>query len=252
MRGWSTRRSTSFSTSRFVCRCSCRLLWETLLFLIGISRRATITTLCIEGITQLFQVRLPIGIYTGYSFMSPANFGRCVPSDMKTKGSCVSATLSIDLTSIRTLLSSSISPYLGLPPPVCCMHFGIKAFRLRKAVKATLRGAHQRLSIRWLLHQPSDAFDDFSTPAFNKAFVMVISTHNVKSVYFPLLESLIVWHASYEVLDTILACDAWEMQCDVFFFQHFVVVCLHALLLGPKLDIHLLSTFHKQVQGIVL
>jgi len=52
--------------------------------------------LCIEGIWRSFEDRLPIVIYTSYSFMSPAKFERCIPSDMKIKGTSVSPTLSVD------------------------------------------------------------------------------------------------------------------------------------------------------------
>ena len=67
-------------------------------FLIGIGRRATITTLCVDGIWQSFEDRLPIVIYTGPSFLSPEKFERCIPSDMTIKGTSVSPTLSVDLT----------------------------------------------------------------------------------------------------------------------------------------------------------
>jgi len=63
---------------------------------IGIGRRATITTVCVEGILQLFDDRLPIIIYTGHSFLSPAEFDTCVPSDMKMDGTSVFPTLSIE------------------------------------------------------------------------------------------------------------------------------------------------------------
>jgi len=58
--------------------------------LIGIGRRATITTLCVEAIWRIFEDRLPIVIYTGHSFLSPAKFERCVPSDMTIKGTSAS------------------------------------------------------------------------------------------------------------------------------------------------------------------
>jgi len=101
----------------------------------------------VEGIWRIFEDRLPIVIYTGHSFLSPAKFERCVQSDIMIKVTSVSSTLSIDLTSISTLLSSSISPYLCLPPPVRSVHFGIEAFRGRIAVKATLRGKNEMLSV---------------------------------------------------------------------------------------------------------
>jgi len=52
--------------------------------------------LYIEGVWQIFDDKLPIVIYTGHSFLSPAKFERCVPSDMKIKGTSVSPTLSVD------------------------------------------------------------------------------------------------------------------------------------------------------------
>jgi hypothetical protein len=81
-----------------------------------------------------------------------------------------------------TLLSSSISLDLCLPPPVCSVHFGIEAFWGRIAFKPPLRGKNEMLGIGWLLHQLSHAFDDVSTPAFDRAFVIVIPSHILKSV----------------------------------------------------------------------
>jgi len=52
--------------------------------------------LCVEGIWQIFDDRLPIVIYTGYYVLSPAKFERCVLSDMNIKGTSVSPTLSFD------------------------------------------------------------------------------------------------------------------------------------------------------------
>jgi hypothetical protein len=51
--------------------------------------------LCVEGIWRIFEDRLPIVIYTGHSFLSPATLERCVPSDMKIKGTSISLTLSV-------------------------------------------------------------------------------------------------------------------------------------------------------------
>jgi hypothetical protein len=65
-------------------------------FLLIIGRRATIMTLCGEGIRRSFEDSFPILIYTGHSFLLPAKFERCVPSDMKIKGTSVSPTLSVD------------------------------------------------------------------------------------------------------------------------------------------------------------
>jgi len=62
------------------------------------------------------------------------------------------------------------------------VHFGIEAFRGRIAVKATLRGVNKMLGVRWLPHQPSDAFDDVSTPVFDRVLLIVVSFHIHKSV----------------------------------------------------------------------
>ena len=132
------------------------------------------------------------------------------------------------------------------------MHFGIEAFRWRIALKLTLRGVNMLLGVGWLPHQPSHAFDDVSTPVFHRALVIVIPSHILESMQFPLPESLIVWHASHELLDAILAFEAWEMQSGVFFLQHIIRVCLHSLLLDPTLEIFVLFTCGKRVVGIVL
>jgi len=97
-------------------------------------------------------------------------------------GTSVSPTLSVVKTSISTLLSSSMSPYLCLPPPVRSVHFGIEAFRWRGAVQATLRGVNAILGLGWLPHRPSHAFDDLSTPVFDRALVIVIPFHILESV----------------------------------------------------------------------
>jgi hypothetical protein len=62
------------------------------------------------------------------------------------------------------------------------VHFGIEAFRGRIAVKSPLRGENEMLGIGWLLHQPSHAFHDVSTPVFDRALVIVIPSHILKSV----------------------------------------------------------------------
>jgi len=159
-----------------------QLLLGTTQFLIRIGRRATITTLCIEGIWQIFEDRLPIVICTSHSFLSSEKFKRCVPSDIKIKGTSVSPTLSVASMSISTLLSWTISPYLCLPPPVRNVHIGIEAFWWRITVKAMLRGVIQMVGIRWLPHQPSHTFDDVSTPVFDRALVIVIPFHILNSV----------------------------------------------------------------------
>jgi hypothetical protein len=83
------------------------------------------------------------------------------------------------------------------------VHFSIEAFRWRIAVKATLSGVNEILGIGWLPHQPSDAFDDVSTPEFGRVLVLVIPSHITESVYFALHENLITWHACHQLQDTI-------------------------------------------------
>jgi len=51
--------------------------------------------LCVKGVWRIFDDRLSIVIYAGHSFLSPAKFEKCVPSDMKMKGTRVSPTLSV-------------------------------------------------------------------------------------------------------------------------------------------------------------
>jgi hypothetical protein len=131
---------------------------------------------CTEGIWQIFKDRLPIVIYTGHNFLSPAKLERCFPSDMKIKGTSVSPSLSIAPTSMSTLLSSSISAYLCVPPPIRAVHCSKEAFRWRIAVKAMLSGVHEMLGVGRLLHQPSHAFDDFSIPVFDRPLGIVIAS----------------------------------------------------------------------------
>jgi len=138
--------------------------------------------MCAQGIWRIFEDRLQIVICTGHCFLSPANFERCVPSDMKIKGTGVSPSLSVALISISTLLSSSISCYLCLPPPVHNVHFSIEAFRWYIAVKATLRGVNEMLGVGWLPHQPSHGFDDVSTPVLDRPLVIVIPSHILEGV----------------------------------------------------------------------
>ena len=171
---------------------------------------------------------------------------------MKIKGTSVSPSLSVTLTFISTLLSSRISAYLCLPPPVRSVHFSSEAFRWHITVKATLRGVIKMLRVGWLSHQPSHAFGDVSTPVFDRPLVIVIPSHILESVLFPLQESLIIWHASHELLNAIPVFVVWETQCLVFFVQHIVIVCLHTILLNPTLDIFVLFARCKQVVGIVL
>jgi hypothetical protein len=84
--------------------------------------------------------------------------------------------------SVSKTSCSDISPYLFLPPPVRNVNFGLEAFRWSIAVKATLRGIHKMLGIRWLPHQPSHAFGDVSTPVFDRALVIVIPFHILDGV----------------------------------------------------------------------
>jgi hypothetical protein len=114
--------------------------------------------------------------------MSPAKFERCVPSDIKILGTSVSRSQRVDLTSTSTRLSTSMSAYLCLSPPVRGVHFSTEAFQWRIAVKAMLRGINGILGVGWLPQQPSHAIDDFSTPVFDRPSVIVIPYHILKSV----------------------------------------------------------------------
>jgi len=96
------------------------------------------------------------------------------------------------------------------------VHFGIEAVRWRIAVKATLRGVNEMLRVGWLPYEPSDGFDDVSTPVFDRALVIVIPSHILDSVQFALPLSLIIWHGCYEILDTIPIYEPWEMQSGIF------------------------------------
>ena len=115
-------------------------------------------------------------------FLDASNFERCVPSDMKINGTSVSPSLSIAFTWVSTVLSSSVSAYKSLPPPVHSLQFGREAFLWLIAVKATLRGVNLMLSIGWLPHQPSHASDDVSTPVFDTALLIVLPSHILESV----------------------------------------------------------------------
>jgi len=208
--------------------------------------------LWVQGIWRIFEDRLPIFMYTGHSCLSPAKFERCVPSDMKMKGTTVSPTVSIDLTSLSTSSPSDIYPYQCLTPPVRSMRFAIEVSQWGIAVEATLRGINMMLGIAWLPHQPSYASDDISTPAFDRALVIVSPYHILESVQFLLPGSMIIWHDSHEPPDAIPVFEAWETQSSVFFLQHVVIVRLHALLLDPTLDIFVLFTRRKRLVGSVL
>jgi hypothetical protein len=62
------------------------------------------------------------------------------------------------------------------------VYFSIEAFWWRIAVKGTLKGVNVMLRVGWLPHQPSHAFDDVSTPVFDRALVIVIPSHILESV----------------------------------------------------------------------
>jgi len=102
------------------------------------------------------------------------------------------------------------------------VHIGIEAFRWHIAVKAMLRGVNEMLGVGWLPYQPSHGFDDVWTPLFDRVLVIVIPSHILASLWFPLSESLIIWHASNELLDAITVFEAWETESGVFFLQHAV------------------------------
>jgi hypothetical protein len=51
--------------------------------------------LWVEGVWHIFPEGLPIAIYRGHSFLLPAKFEKCVPSDMKIMGTRVSPTLRV-------------------------------------------------------------------------------------------------------------------------------------------------------------
>jgi hypothetical protein len=62
------------------------------------------------------------------------------------------------------------------------VHFGKERFWWCITAKATLWGVNRMLGVRWLPHQPSHAFDEVSTPGFDKASVIVIPFHILESV----------------------------------------------------------------------
>jgi hypothetical protein len=132
------------------------------------------------------------------------------------------------------------------------VHFNIEAFRWCIAVKATLRGVYEMLGVGWLPHQPFYSFDDFSTQVFNRPLVNVTPSHILETVYFQLLESLIIWHARHELVDAIPIFEASQTQTIELFLLHLVIVRLHTLLLDPTLDIFELFTRRKRVVQIVL
>jgi len=76
----------------------------------------------------------------------------------------------------------SISVYLCLPPPLHNVHFGIELFRWHIAVNATPKGVNEMLSVGWLPYQASHAFDNASTPLFDRGLLIVIPSHILESV----------------------------------------------------------------------
>jgi hypothetical protein len=62
------------------------------------------------------------------------------------------------------------------------VHCGIEAFWWHIAVKATLRVVNTMLGVRFVPRQPSHAFDDVSTPVFDRELVIVIPSHILESV----------------------------------------------------------------------
>jgi hypothetical protein len=132
------------------------------------------------------------------------------------------------------------------------VHFGIEAVLWGIAVKAMLRGVNVILGVGWLWHQPSHAFDDVSTPAFDRGLVIAIPSQILASVEFPLPEGLNIWHACHRNLQTIPILDVRATHSGVYFLQHVVIVLFHTLLLDPTLDIYVPFTHCKWVERIVL
>jgi hypothetical protein len=64
--------------------------------------------------------------------------------------------------------------------------------------------------------------------------------------------SLIICHASHELLDAMPVFEAWEMKSGVLFLQHVVIVHLQAHLLDPTLHIFVLFRRCKWIVGITL
>ena len=151
-----------------------------------------------------------------------------------------------------TYLSSSISPYLCLPPPICSVNVCIQVIRMLITVNATLRGKHEIVGVRWLPHQPSQAFHDLLTPLFDRPLVIVISSHILRSVLFPLPKSLIIRQANHQLLDSIPIFESSETENGVWFHQQNIIVRLHALFLDSTLDIFVLFARCNMAVGIVL
>ena len=53
-------------------------------------------TQCVEAMWWMIKDRLQIVIYTGHCFLLLAHCERCVPSDMRIKGTSISPTLIFD------------------------------------------------------------------------------------------------------------------------------------------------------------
>jgi hypothetical protein len=83
---------------------------------------------------------------------------------------------------MRMFLSSSISTYFCLPLPVVTVQFCTEAHLCGDAVKATLCGVIKMIGVDWLPYHASHAFDDVSTPVFDRALVIVIPSHILESV----------------------------------------------------------------------
>jgi len=182
LRGSSNHRSSSSSTTQFVCHYSSSCFCGILSFLIGISRRTTIVMPCVEDIWWIFHDRLTIALYEGHSCLGPGQFDRCVPWNIMINRTSVSPTLSVAITSNSTWLCSGISPYLCLPLLVFSVHFSIDALRWGITVNTMLKCKNQMLGVGGLPHQPSHTHEYVSTAVFVRALVIVIPFHILKSV----------------------------------------------------------------------
>jgi len=81
---------------------------------------------------------------------------------------------------------------------------------------------------------------------------MVIPYLIYESVSFPLPDTMIIWDASHELLDTIPIFEAFQTQSGVSFLQHVVIVRLYALLFDSTLDIFVVFKCCKQEVRIAL
>jgi len=145
VRGYSTRRRTSFSISWIHCSTLSSRYRGVMLFLILIGRRATISTLCVGAIGWSLEYRLPIVIYPGHSFLSPAIFEIYIRSDIMIMRTSVSLPLSVDLMSVIKSLYSAISLYISQmyfshwEPP------GVSERRRSVNLEASISGENQTL-----------------------------------------------------------------------------------------------------------